>query len=155
MDELLVLGLDKAGVKACWIKTPDLLKFKPGLLLDRVALIQALFPGINIPELLKSDPAALLHPSKNLTDRVLFLQQLRDAPVTLADVLHAISDPNFALKTVGDYLASSGKSMLQLCTELQAQPGVGAYMAEYRVNPITMNEYSYYRVVILFHRPKQ
>lgn len=153
MEELLVVGFDQGGVKACWLQTPGLLKLRPGALLDKVAVLQALFRGISVLEVMLTDPSALLHPTRNLRDRVLFLRKLDGEGVSLANIQHVLSDAEFALQVVGLHLAGSGKSLPQLCSELQAQPRVAAFMKKIKVDPATMDEHKYYQVAVIFARP--
>lgn len=40
MEEFTAVGLDRAGVKACWMQAPDLLKLRIGVLAARVTLLQ-------------------------------------------------------------------------------------------------------------------
>lgn len=155
MNDLIVLGLDVAAVKDCWMRTPDLLKLQPGALLDKVAVIQTLFPGTGILEVLQSDPSVFLLPSKSLRERAQLLLQLGSVMVTLADVRYDDSDAAFAMKTVGKYLEASGKSLTQMCRELQAQPGVSDYMEAHEVDPDTMDEHKYFVVVTQINRPQR
>lgn len=155
MNELLVLGLDTAGVKECWRQTPELMKLQPGMLLDKVALLQAMFPNIDILEVLRTAPSSLLHPTRNLRERVQFLRKLGGSDVTLADARHSFPDPAFAVLAVGEHLASSGKTLLQLCSELQVEPDVKEYMEANQVVPATMDEYKYFLVVMHMSRPQR
>lgn len=100
--------------------------------------LQAMFTGVNTLDVLRTDPSVLLHPTRFLQDRVQFLQKLGSTAVALADIQHSVRDQTFALQAVRAHLQASGKSLLQLSTELQGQPGGREYMVANRMHPSSM-----------------
>lgn len=154
LNMLTGMGLDRNTAKACWMQNPLLIKFIPAAMQEKLDILQALF-SISGAEIVKQRPEALMMPSRSLRDRVLFLQLLGGAAVSLQDVQLSTSDPEFALQTVGAHMRASGKTLPQLVCELQAMPGVLEYLEKQRVDAATMTAHAYFLVATVTARPPQ
>ncbi|MEW5305835.1 MAG: hypothetical protein WDW36_008350 [Sanguina aurantia] len=142
LEVLVRQGMGKEAVKACWVGHPALLNLSPSGLQAKFRVVRELF-GMEGADVLRQTPAALLCVSRDMRERVMFLQQLQQP-----------GDPRAADLSGGSCCEASGKSLPQLCRESLVLPGVPEYLKRSSSDPDTMSALKYFTMMVMIGRTK-
>lgn len=141
------LGMSTSQVKACWLRSPNLIKVSPHSLQTRFAVIQVLF-GYNATTVLDQVPTALLRPTAMFQQRLLFVQHFGHMNPTLPEIDSCSSPTEFAKKKVRKHLTDCGKSLPKLCQQLHQLSGMAPIFKTLKLNPMTMTEVQYFQAFV-------
>ncbi|MEW5308185.1 MAG: hypothetical protein WDW38_000162 [Sanguina aurantia] len=128
-DFMVGAGLEGAGVRALWLRQPELLRNNAQAMAEKLRILAALF-GVSGLQVLAQAPGVLMHASRGLRERAHFLQRLGHTQLSLVHIRHASTDAEFALQAVGAHVRASGTPLAQLWRELQGVPGGGGVPGE-------------------------